>query len=207
MALAAGTFAAINDSFMSIISAGAAVILTGAAMAAFTASFSLSKSSSEDETVEDYSTADAFVDSTPELRLADFLENPKSLRSDSSRFEEVSHVDSEPPLWMESTNTETDSWQQSTSPPEMEEHAFNSIPEIPSFSSPLEVVNDGAYINAVEQSAYSSEDVYHHKPLVPATALYSSKGAQLDAAPVPLRTKIERIKAELDLHDKFFEEL
>jgi len=207
MALAAGAFGAFNDSFLSLISTGVAILMTGAALASFTASLSgSSEESSSSEAAFTKPTTAADMPSYNELRLADFLDRPRRTSPESesvpaTSFESVSTPEApQAPVTMESTFVE-DSYEPST-PPEAETPPMYS--NHPSTSSPLEVVNDGAYTDTLSRSAYVDG---MSKPLVPATALYSSKGAQLDAAPVPLRTKIERIKAELELHDKFFDEL
>jgi hypothetical protein len=83
-------------------------------------------------------------------------------------------------------------------------------PHIPPMqeSSPLQVADPGTSVDTVEETSFytGTDDLY--TPLVPATALYSSSTTtQLDSDPVPLRTKIDRLKTELELAREFFDEL
>lgn len=157
---------------------------------------SLSSSSSSSVQAIDFDTVTTTAYDEPEPLLVNKFEYETLEEASPSVFPDEPVIDT--PEFPTSASFSTQEFTEEYAPephvPPMEE------------SSPLQVVDPGTSADAVEETSIYTDDLY--TPLVPATALYSSSTTtQLDSDPVPLRTKIDRLKTELELAREFFDEL
>lgn len=187
MALAAAAMAWLSNDIHIMVGTGATVLATGGAVAAVTAI--RSGSSNKEllmEPIDDYDESSLEEDPSQQwspdtLRSfdANTQDTMKSTQDYASHSQSARNVRS---------NNLAQQWQQN--------QAVERLHTNSEFAA-LEIDDSSALDN--EETVY---DTAYDAPLTPATAsaLYSSaSAAQLDAAPVPLATKIERIKVELEL--------
>lgn len=180
MALAAAAMAWLSHDIHIIVGTGATVLATSGAVAAVTAI--RSGSSHEDPLMGSIDDGSSLEEDPSQQWSLETLTSFDANTQDTMKPTQV-YVPSD----VRSHNL-AEQWQQN--------QAVERLHTNTEFA-PLEIDDSSALVN--EEAVY---DAAYDTPLTPATAsaLYSSaSAAQLDAAPVPLTTKIERLKVELEL--------
>eukprot|EP00544_Gedaniella_sp_CCMP2646_P013962 CAMPEP_0202500450 /NCGR_PEP_ID=MMETSP1361-20130828/33169_1 /ASSEMBLY_ACC=CAM_ASM_000849 /TAXON_ID=210615 /ORGANISM="Staurosira complex sp., Strain CCMP2646" /LENGTH=310 /DNA_ID=CAMNT_0049132909 /DNA_START=24 /DNA_END=956 /DNA_ORIENTATION=- len=186
MALAAAAMAWLSNDMHIIVGTGATVLATGGAVAALSA---VRSGSIMDEDL----LMDSIHDNSSMEEDPSYQWSPNNLRSVATNAQDTIKTTHDYAVHSESasnvrSNNLAQQWQQN--------QAVDRLNTNTEFA-PLEI--DDSSARDREEAVY---DTAYDTPLTPATAsaLYSSaRAAQLDAAPVPLTTKIERLKVELEL--------
>lgn len=192
-AVAAAAMAWLSNDIHIIVGTGATVIATGGAVAALTAARS------------GFSNDDLLIESEEEWAL------DESFASDSYSSNTVNHSYSGADGSFAAFTNAQDTMTSSTSEPARDQQSSANLARewqqnqaaerlsVESQYAPLEISDSYTSNDDVYDPAYDDAFTGPQKPAT-ASALYSSSAsAQLDSAPVPLATKIERLKLELEL--------